>query len=147
MRKNLKAYKSVNIASTLTAAEPHQIISMMYNGLLESLAQAKGAIGRKDLEQKSQLLTKAINILQALTTSLDSESQPEISKNFSELYSFCITKINDASLSLDVSTIDQVINFLAPLRDAWQQMPEEAKKEGHDLLKQKEQAQANAVGA
>ncbi len=147
MRKNLKAYQNVNIKSSLTAADPHQIITMMYNGLLESLAQAKGAIERKDLENKSKLLTKATNILQALTTSLDTDSQPEISKNFSELYSFCISKINDASLSLDISTIDQVINFLSPLRDAWQQMPEAAKQEGLDLLKQKEQAQDSAIGA
>jgi flagellar protein FliS len=147
MRKNLKAYQSVNIKSTLATAEPHQIISMMYNGILESLAQAKGAIERRDLEKKSQQLTKATNILQALTTSLDSESQPEISKNFSELYSFCIAKINDASLSLDISIIDQVINFLSPLRDAWQQMPEESKQEGHDLLKKKEQTQDNVIGA
>jgi len=147
MRKNLKAYQSVNIKSTLAAAEPHQIISMMYNGLLESLAQAKGAIERKDFENKSKLLTKAVNILQALQTSLDNESQPEISKNFSELYTYCIDRINDASLSLEITTIDEVINFLSPLRDAWLQMPEAAKQEGHELLKQKEQAQDNAVSA
>lgn len=147
MRKNLKAYQSVNIKSTLSTAEPHQIITMMYNGVLESLAQAKGAIARKDLENKSKLLTKSVNILQALQNSLDVGSEPVISKNFNELYSFCINRINDASLTLDTSIIDQVIGFLSPLRDAWQQMPEESKKQGHELLKQKEQAHTNAVGA
>jgi flagellar protein FliS len=139
MRKNLKTYQSVSVKSTLAAADPHQIITMMYNGLLESLAQAKGAIERKDLESKSKLLTKATNILQALQTSLDSESEPEISKNFGELYSFCISRIHDASLSLDITILVQVIDFLSPLRDAWQKIPEKDKAEGLELLKQRDQ--------
>jgi flagellar protein FliS len=146
MRKNVKAYQNVNIKSTMAAADPHQIISMMYNGLLESLAQAKGAIERKDLENKSKLLTKAVSIIQALQNSLDSESEPVISKNFNELYSHCIMRINDASLSLDIAMIDEVVTFIAPLRDAWQQMPEQAKQDGLNLLKEKESARANAVG-
>ena len=145
MRKNLKTYQSISVKSSLSAAEPHQIILMMYNGLLESLAQAKGAIERKDLEKKSILLTKATDILQALTTSLDNESEPEISRNFSVLYSFCISQINEVSLTLDISSIDQVIDYISPLRDAWQKMPEESKQKGHELLKQKERAQAHAV--
>ncbi len=147
MRKNLKAYKSVNIASNLATADPHQVISLMYNGLLESVAQAKGAIDRKDFSSKSTLLTKAVNILQALQNSLDNESQPEISKNFSNLYSYCITRINDASLTLEIAGLDEVISLLSPLRDAWVQIPESEKQQGLDLLKQKNQAEASAVGA
>ena len=147
MRKNLKAYKSVNIASNLATADPHQIISLMYNGLLESLAQAKGAIERKDLSSKSILLTKAVNILQALQNSLDNESQQEISKTFYTLYSYCISRINDVSLTLDVSGLDEVSSLLSPLRDAWIQIPESEKQKGLDLLKQKSQAEASAIGA
>ncbi|WP_206484816.1 flagellar export chaperone FliS [Thalassotalea sp. G2M2-11] len=147
MRKNLKAYKSVDIESNLATADPHQVISMMYNGLLESIAQAKGAIERKELANKSTLLSKAINILQALQNSLDFDSQPEISSNFDGLYGYCIDRINDASVSLDVSALNEVVELLAPLRDAWVQIPENEKQQGLDLLKQKEQAQTNAVGA
>jgi flagellar protein FliS len=150
MRNNLKAYQSVNVASTLATADPHQIITMMYNGLLESLAQAKGAIERRDLESKSKLMVKSTSILQALQGALDSDSEPEISKNFNELYGYCIDKINDANITLDTSSIDQVINFLMPIRDAWQQMPEESKQEGFELLKQKEQKaneSTKAIGA
>lgn len=148
MRKNLQQYQNVNVASTLATADPHQIITMMYNGLLESLAQAKGAIERRDLENKSRLMTKSTSILQALQNSLDSESEPAISKNFHELYDYCIDKIHDANISLDVTSIEQVIQLLSPIRDAWQQMPEESKKEGFELLKQKEANESSkAIGA
>lgn len=139
MRKNLKAYNQVNIESSLLSANPHQIILMMYDGLLESIAKGKGAIERGDLEIKSKMLTKAVNILAALENSLDAKAEPEISKNFSALYGYCIDKLNEISVSMDTEGLDQVIEFLKPLRDAWKEMPETSKQEGIELLKQKDQ--------
>ena len=139
MRKSLKAYNQVNIESSLLTANPHQIILMMYDGLLESIAKGKGAIERKDLETKSKMLTKAVNILAALDNSLDAKAEPEISKNFSALYVYCIDKLNEISISMDTKGLDQVIEFLKPLRDAWKDMPETSKQEGIELLKQKDQ--------
>ena len=147
MRKNLKSYNQVNIQTTLLAANPHQIISMMYDGLLESIAKAKGSIERSDLEMKSKMLTKGVNILFALDNSLDAESEPKISQTFSSLYQYCIDKLNDASVSLEIAPLDEVISLLKPLRDAWKEMPEASKEEGLDLLKQKDVQENSVVGA
>ena len=138
MRQSLKAYKKVNIESNILGAEPHQIITMMFDGALQSIAIAKGAIERKDLELKSQSMTKFINIITALRTSLDFNAEPEISKQFDDLYSYCLERMNDISVSLDVSGISEVTELLSPLRDVWSEMPEDAKKEGHSLLREKE---------
>jgi flagellar protein FliS len=138
MRQNLKAYKAVNIDSNILGADPHQLIVMMFNGALQSIAIAKGAIERKDLELKSQSVTKFINILTALRTSLDFDAEPVISKHFDDLYIYCIARMNEISLSLDVSGISEVTELLSPLRDAWSEMTEEAKQEGHNMLRDKE---------
>ncbi|XQW85816.1 flagellar export chaperone FliS [Thalassotalea piscium] len=146
MRKNLKAYSQVNINSTLLTADPHQVILMMYDGLLESIAKVKGAIVRKDLAIKSQMVTKAVNILSALDNSLDADAEPQISATFSNLYQYCIDRLNDANITLDISGLDEVIELLKPLRDAWQAIPETDKKEGFELLKKKDEQQPS-VGA
>ena len=138
MRQSLKAYKKVNIESNILGADPHHIVTMMFDGALQSIAIAKGAIERKDLELKSQAMTKFINILTALRTSLDFDAEPKISKQFDDLYSYCIERMNQISVSLDVSGIGEVTELLSPLRDAWAKMPEAAKQEGHNLLKEKE---------
>lgn len=147
MRKNLKAYKQVNVNSSLLSANPHQIVLMMYDGALESMANAKGAIERNDLESKATLLTKSVNILTALQNALDAEAEPAISDNFYGLYEYCIGRLYDASSTLEISAIDEVIGLLKPIRDAWKDMPEEGKQEGFELLKQKEQQKSSeAVG-
>ena len=66
MRQNLKAYKKVNIESTIMSSEPHQIVLMMFDGALQSLAIAKGAIERKDFELKSKSVSKFVTIVSTL---------------------------------------------------------------------------------
>ena len=146
MRQNLKAYKKVNVESSMLAADPHQVVLMMFDGALESIALAKGAIERKDFSTKSAMMTKAINIFTALQNALDKESEPKISENFEFLYGYCIERLNDVNISLDVAGIDEVNSFIKPLRDAWKEMPEASRQEGLDLLKQKENNN-QAVGA
>ena len=115
---------------------------MMFDGALRAIAEAKGAIERKDLASKSIAITKAINIFSALRESLDKESEPKISENFDNLYTYCITKLIDLSISLKVEGLDEISAFIRPIRDAWSQMPESSKQEGISLIKNKEHSQA-----
>lgn len=133
MRSNLKSYQKVNRDSSLTAASPHIVILMLFDGILESIAVAKGAVERKDLVVKSKAVNKAISILRSLQDSLDSESEPKISENFDALYAYCIDRLVDASVSLDIALFNEVASLLKPIRDAWKGMSEEDKQEG--LLK------------
>jgi flagellar protein FliS len=137
MRLNLKAYKQVNLHSNLLESNPHQVILMMLDGALQSISVAKGAIERKNFELKSESITKATNILDALRGSLDFECEPKVSENFDVLYSYCIETLNKVSLDLNISAIDEIVDMLKPLRDAWAEMSEESKKEGTSLLAEK----------
>jgi flagellar protein FliS len=140
MRNNLKAYKKIDRESAIIASDPHTIITMLFNGIFESISVAKGAIERKELELKSQQLSKAMSILRSLQDCLDHDLEPKISDNFSLLYGYCIEQLTEASVSLDTSTLDDVVKLLKPLGDAWQSMPEADKQEGISLLKSKELA-------
>lgn len=145
MRSSLKAYKKVTVESSLTSADPHQIISMMYNGLLESIAQAKGAIVRKDFGTKGVKITKAINILQALQNSLDNKSEPIVSQRFTDLYSVCIDLLIDANISLELDVLDQVISYILPLRDAWVQISIEDKTVGLKQIQARDSLETSAT--
>lgn len=143
MRNNLKAYRNVDRHSGLAAADPHTVIVMLFNGVLESLAVAKGAIERRELEVKSKQINKAVDIFRALQGSLDAENEPEISDNFHSLYEYCIGRLQECSISLDTSLIDEVVTLFKPIAEAWQQMPEQAKAEGMEKLNAKKQQQAS----
>ena len=140
MRKNLKQYKQIDRESAVIAADPHTIITLLFNGIFESISIAKGAIQRKELALKSQQISKAMSIVRSLQDCLDHESQPTISNNFSQLYGYCIELLADASLALDAKPLDEVVSLLKPLSEAWQNIPNADKAEGLSLLKAKESA-------
>jgi flagellar protein FliS len=83
------------------------------------------------------MVSKFINIVSALRNSLDFDSEPVVSKRFDDLYIYCIDVINDLSISMDANGVDGIIELIKPLRNAWSEMPEASKQEGHDLLKEK----------
>lgn len=140
MRTNIKKYQTVNLEAGILASDPHTIISMLFDGIFQSLSVAKGAIERKDFTVKSVQLNKAMSILRSLQDSLDSESEPKISESFYELYAYCIDRLTDVSVSLDCLIIDEVVDLLKPLADAWKNIPETDKQEGLALLKSKQVA-------
>lgn len=142
MRNNLQAYQKIHRDSTLATADPHTIILMLFDGVLKSISIAKGAIERKELELKSTEITKAINIIRSFQYSLDKESEPMISKNFDELYIYCIDRLMDASTSLEQVALDEVVELLKPLRDAWRDISEVDKQEGLKLLNQKKKQES-----
>lgn len=137
MSKKINAYQKVSKEQQLAAADPHTIIVTLFDGLLENLAISKGAITRNDLEKKSFHLTKAINILRSFQDSLDEKSEPQISKNFDELYAYCIEKLIQASLEIKEGPINEVVELLKPIRDAWKEMPTTEKDKGLQLLTEK----------
>jgi flagellar protein FliS len=138
MRNNIKTYQNINVESGINDSDPHTIISMLFDGIFQSVSVAKGAIERKDLETKSTQLNKAMSILRSLQDSLDSESEPKISENFYDLYAYCIDRLTEVSVSLDIAIIDEVVNLLKPLADAWKNISEVDKQEGLARLKSKE---------
>lgn len=140
MRNNIKTYQNINVESGINSSDPHTIISMLFDGIFQSLSITKGAIERKDLATKSTQLNKAMSILRSLQDSLDHESEPKISNNFYELYAYCIERLTQASVSLDCALLDEVVNLLKPLADAWRGISDNDKQAGLALLKSKELA-------
>ena len=138
MRNNIKQYQTINRETGIISADPHTIISMLFNGIFESISVTKGAIERKDFDSKSKQLNKTMSILRSLQDSLDYESEPKISANFYELYAYCIDRLTDVSTSLDCSILDEVTDLLKPLSEAWKNIPESDKQEGFSLIKAKE---------
>jgi len=140
MRNNIKQYQTINRESGIISSDPHTIISMLFNGIFESISVARGAIERKDFDMKSKQLNKAMSILRSLQDSLDSDAEPKISANFYELYAYCIDCLTEASGSLNCAKLDEVIELLKPLADAWKNISESDKQEGLSLLKSKQLA-------
>ena len=126
--RNLKAYQRTNLEAELSVASPHRVIQMLFNGLLERLSQAKGAIERKDYEYKANRISKALGIIEGLQGALDRKENPALGDKMYALYDYMKELLGAASSTLDEKPIDEVISLLMPIKNAWDNIPEDIKQ-------------------
>lgn len=115
-----KAYAKVGIESVVASADPHKLISMLFQGALLAIANARSSILRKDIPAKSAAISKAIAIIgEGLHASLDKKVGGELAQNLASLYDYMVIRLVAANLNNDVAILDEVARLLAELKGAW----------------------------
>ncbi|MBP8773131.1 MAG: flagellar export chaperone FliS [Aeromonadaceae bacterium] len=129
-RRNLKAYKTTSLDAELAVADPHRVIQMLMQGALERVAQAKGAIERRDYEAKSYAISKAMAIINGLQDSLDL-SHGQVPQDMMALYIYMKDRLTDASTHMDVAPLDEVTSLMSTIKSAWDQIPESVRQKAY----------------
>ena len=124
----MKQYRTVDIRSSVESASPHQLISMLFDGALTSLASAKGEITRKNIEARAKELNKANGIVMALKDYLDLDKGGEVAENLFYLYDYIIRGIIEANREQNSDKLQELINLLLELKQGWASMPLEIRK-------------------
>lgn len=121
----LKEYKSVDLRATVETASPHKLISMLLEGALTALAQAKGAIERKQIQDRTESLNKATDIIVGLKGALDLEKGGEVAGNLDELYNYMIRQVVQANRENSAEAVQEVMDLILEVRQGWSNMPVE----------------------
>lgn len=117
------AYRQVGVQSVVDGASPHQLIKMLFDGLLVSLNGARGAIERGDVGEKVRHIGKSVRILQeGLLAALDREHGGEVANNLAVLYEYCMTRLTLANVRGDVTLVDEVIGLIRTVADGWSEI-------------------------
>lgn len=121
--KAMNQYKQVGTQVSADSADPHQLIVMLFDGALERIAIARGAIERKDIEEKGQKIGRVIAIVDGLRASLDKERGGEIAENLDNLYDYIQRRLFEANLTNDLAVLTEVADLLKEVRSAWIAIP------------------------
>lgn len=116
----ISAYNKVGIESGVTAADPHKLISMLYQGALLAIANGKSGILRSDTPSKGKAISHAILIIgDGLNASLNKDVGGDLAHSLSALYDYMIKRLLHANLNNDVAALDEVTDLLGGLKEAW----------------------------
>ena len=127
--RNLRAYQKTTVNAEISVADPYSVTKLLFQGLFERLAQAKGAIERGDLALKAKKLSTATAILENLRSTLDFSQSKTIAQGLYDIYSYMIDQVAEASLNLMTQPIDNAIRALMPIKKAWDSIPVTAQQE------------------
>lgn len=123
----INAYNKVGIESGVTAADPHKLISMLYQGALLAIANAKNGILRNDIPAKGKAISHAMLIIgDGLNASLNKEVGGDLALSLAALYDYMIKRLLFANLNNDMAALNEVAGLLGELKEAWESIRQPA---------------------
>lgn len=116
----IKAYTKVGVDSGVSGADPHKLISMLYQGALVAISNAKSGILRNDIPAKGAAISKATMIIDdGLNACLDKNVGGELALNLASLYEYMVSRLLAANMNNDIAALDEVARLLTELKGAW----------------------------
>ena len=115
----LATYQSVSVHGSVAGADPHRLVLMLMDGVLERLVIALACIERGDIGRKAQLLHSCTTLIAELRGSLNMKGGGEIARNLSDLYEYMARQLIRANAENKVEIIREVTSLLAEVRGAW----------------------------
>ncbi|XAH26281.1 flagellar export chaperone FliS [Xylophilus sp. GW821-FHT01B05] len=116
------SYHAVNLSAQASQASSVQLVLLLTDGLLEELVRAKAHIEARRYELKARSLDRCIDILNGLSSALDTDSGEAVVSSLGQLYDYCAERLYQAGFKLDPGRVDEVIRLVTTLRQGWQGM-------------------------
>lgn len=124
--KAAQTYARVGMETGVAAAAPHHLILMLFDGALLAIAKAGRAMQQKQIAEKGQAVSQAIDIIgNGLKASLDFSASDELSSRLAMLYDYMGNRLLHANLHNDAAALDEVSRLLTELKSAWEEISDD----------------------
>lgn len=127
----LHQYQAVGAQTSVVDVDRHQLIQLLFDGVLSRINTAKARITAKDFEGKNKLINKSIDIVAGLRSFLDMEKGGELAENLNDLYIYCENRLVQANIRNDLEALDEVASHLRKVQEGWAGIRDEAKEQGY----------------
>ena len=115
----MNAYSNTHAHSATADASPHKLIALLLTGAIDRVSQARGAIERRDIAKRGELIGKAISIVSNLQSVLDLEQGGEVARNLDALYDYMQRRLVIASRDADPAVLEEVAKLLGEIKAGW----------------------------
>lgn len=118
MNKSAKTYANNNMQTLVASSNSKELIVLVYDKIFEHLRVAKLELNEN--RYGIEFFTKASDLINlGLLASLDLQKGEEIASNLKLIYEWALDKILEARLKKSPEMVQEVIDILTPLYEAW----------------------------
>ena len=115
-------YQRVDVTSRVEGANPHQLVAILYDELLQALDTMAVAIARGDLNQRGERQARALRLLSGLETSLDFDQGGDIAVGLAKIYREARRLVIAAARENQAPLLAQARDMLAEVAGAWSEI-------------------------
>lgn len=120
--RGISQYQQVGTQAA-SYADPYELTAMLFQGVLDRIAQARHALNERNVQVKGERIGKAITIIDALRYSLDHAAGGELAGNLDSLYEYAQRRLLEANLHNDADRLDEVAGILRSIKEGWDGIP------------------------
>lgn len=121
--RSASAYQRVSVETAVSQATPHQLVGLLFDGILQAVGSARVAMGRGDIATKGKQITRAVRMIdEGLKPALNLEQGGDIAQNLNGLYGYCVMRLTHANLHNDDVALADVIRVIEPIAEGWKQI-------------------------
>ncbi len=103
----------------ILTASPARLVAMLYEKAITFLKLAIKAIEAGDIQARHNANARAIEIIEHLSMTLDTEKGGNIASNLERLYPFMIQHLINVDVHNDPQPAREVITLMEPLYESW----------------------------
>lgn len=123
MKNIANEYVANDLKCRVLSASPHELICMLFDGILVSLARARYLLEQGDKPAASKEIGRSITILNdGLIGSLEGVGEDAVANDLHNLYELCVRALLRARVSADTQAILQVEGMILPISHAWREI-------------------------
>lgn len=119
MRQASAMYRQTRAEGVVEGADPHKLIAMLLDGVMERIAQARGHVIHGNVPAKGVAIGKAVAIIGELRASLNREAGGQLALRLDALYDYVNRRLLYAQLNNDERALAECLDLLEPLREGW----------------------------
>lgn len=104
----------------VTTVDKGRLIVLLYEGAIKFLREAVKANEAGDIPAKANFINRALDIIGELSQSLNMQEGGQIAFNLKRIYQFWTDHLLKAKIGRDSAPMEDVIEMLESLIEAWQ---------------------------
>lgn len=121
--RSASAYKRVGVETSISSADPHKLVTLLFDALIQALGGARLAMQSGDIALKGRQIGTAVRILEeGLIAPLNLEAGGELAANLQNLYRYCVTRITLGNLRNDTALLDEVSGLIEVVASGWKEI-------------------------
>ena len=114
-------WKDAYLESRVLAANPLELICMLYQCALDSVRDARRHLAARDIVARSRAVCRAVGAISELEGSLNHAEGGAISQNLAELYQYIRQRLTEANMLQKDAPLAEVESLLTTLSEAWKE--------------------------
>ena len=117
------------VENDLLDKDPWDLVCLLYAKAIEKLNQAVSHLDAGDIDERSKAISRAMEIILELGSSLDGDAGGEIATDLARLYEYIFERLAEANAQQERAPLDEAIRLLSTLHEGWRQAKPQAESQ------------------